>query len=371
MFTFCLAGLAFLKDPKLATAVLVVATPCPLILAAPIAFIAGMSRSTKNGIIVKHGGVFEIMRNIQAVFFDKTGTLTLGAPSIFRVYSYVAGFTEMEILRYAASLEQTSSHILAESIVASAKVEKLTLLPPERVRETTGEGIVGMIDGREYTLGKLSFLESCGVIVLDNDKEHQAQSRPTMYMARGKQYLGKIIFSDTIRKNAKQVIKELVSFGEKIDVVLITGDGNNRAQEIGKSLGIRNIKSDCLPEDKLALVHAYERKGKHVAMIGDGINDAPSLASASVGIALSSHGATAATDIADVVIVVNDLERIVTLLRISDDTVHIAKQSMFIGMSLSVLAMVFAYLGFLPPVDGAILQEGIDVLVILNALRAL
>ncbi len=371
VFTFSLATLALFKDPKLATAVLVVATPCPLILAAPIAFIAGMSRAARNGIIVKRGGVFEIVSKVRAFFFDKTGTLTLGSPSIHRIYSYLHGVSESDILRFVASLEQVSNHILAESILQRAKMEKIKLLPVSRAKETIGGGIVGMIDGREYCVGNLAFLKSYGVIVLDNDRKNQSKSKPTVYIARGKQYLGKIIFTDAIRRNAKEVIHDLSLFQGKSEIILLTGDSKERAREVGKTLGIHQVMPNCLPKDKLSLIEHYERRGNTVAMIGDGVNDSPSLAKASVGIALSTHGATVATDIADVVIVANDLDRITLLTKISLDTVRIAKQSMGVGMGLSILAMVVAYLGYLPPIQGAILQEGIDILVIINALRAL
>lgn len=371
LFTFCLAIVALFKDPKLATAVLVVATPCPLILAAPIAFIAGMSRSAKRGIIVKKGGVFEVMSKVKAFFFDKTGTLTLGTPSIHRIYSYLPGVSETDILRFTASLEQASSHILAESINQRAKTEKIKMLPVSKIKETVGGGIVGMIDGREYCIGNLPFLRTHGVIVLDNDRKNQLKSRPTVYIARGKQYLGKIIFSETVRRNARDVIRDILKHHRKTKVILLTGDTKEHAEDIAKSLGVNHVVANCLPKDKLALIKEYERRGDTVAMIGDGINDAPSLAKASVGIALSTHGATVATDIADVVIVANDIERVVSLLHISEDTVRIAKQSMIVGMGLSIIAMGFAFAGFLPAVEGALLQEVIDVVVILNALRAL
>ncbi|MFA5132200.1 MAG: heavy metal translocating P-type ATPase [Candidatus Paceibacterota bacterium] len=372
LFTFSIAGVAFLKDPHLATAVLVVATPCPLILAAPIAFIAGMSKSAKKGIIVKHGGVFEAILNVKAFFFDKTGTLTLGLPQVSLVKTHTESFSQNDVIKYAASLEQVSVHVFAQGIVSKAQAEKVVLFTPTSVTETTGEGISGTLEGRRFHIGKLSYLKTFGVSFSGEEiGKDDVKAKPTVYLAEEKTLLGSIVFSDTVRKHAKETLDEVRALQEGVDLVLITGDGEVRAREVGSSLGFVTIKANCLPKDKVDLIQAYEREGMPVAMIGDGVNDAPSLAAASLGVALGSHGATASTDIADAVIMVDDLERIVYLLKISKHTVRIAKQSMFFGMGLSVMAMTAALFGYLPPVEGAILQEGIDVLVILNALRAL
>ncbi|MFA6608607.1 MAG: heavy metal translocating P-type ATPase [Candidatus Paceibacterota bacterium] len=372
LFTFSMAGIAFFKDPHLATAVLVVATPCPLILAAPIAFIAGMSRSAKRGIIVKHGGVFETILKAKAFFFDKTGTLTLGMPQVYSVKTFVQAMSQVDIVRYAASIEQVSVHVLAQGIVTKAIGDGLKLITPTSATETTGSGVTGVLDGKEYSVGKLSFLESLGVYVSEEEKEkNKIKTKPTVYVAEGKILIGSIIFSDIVRKEVKEVLKDLLSLQKNTELVLITGDSETRAHEVGKTLGFTEIKASCLPQDKVDLVKEYESRNKPVVMVGDGVNDAPSLAVASVGIALGSHGATASTDIADAVIMVDDLDRLVYLIEISKKTTSIAKQSMGIGMGLSILAMFFALFGYLPPIEGAILQEGIDVLVIINALRAL
>lgn len=372
LFTVSLATAAFIKDPRLVTAVLVAATPCPLILAAPIAFIAGMSKSARNGVIVKHGGVFESLQKVKAFFFDKTGTLTLGAPSVLAVRSFDDTYTKEMILQIAASLEQSSSHILAESIVMYAAHASCTLLTPENVTEETSKGITGMLNGKRFFVGSISFLESHNIVLSEVVKNDNLSSQSSkVYVACNQDIIGSISFSETVRKNATHVLKELRSLYHDIHFVLLTGDKKERAQMMGKQLGLHDVVSECLPETKLALVEEYEEKGNHVVMVGDGVNDAPALAKATVGIALSSHGGTSATDIADVVIMVDDLEKIVTLVKISKHTTRVAKQSMFFGIGLSVIAMLFAFGGYLPPAEGAVLQEGIDVLMILNALRAL
>lgn len=366
--TIIAATIAYLKDPLLAVAVLVVATPCPLILAAPIAFISGMSKSAKRGIIVKHGDVFEALNRVGAFFFDKTGTLTLGHPEVSSVVVYEKNSTQEDIISIAASLEQTSPHILADAVVAYAKKNSIPHTA-STVLESTSEGLVGEIAGATYTLGTLSFLESHGVNVhAYHDVPPKKQS---IYVAKDDVLLGVIYISDRVRSNAHYVLKQLKKLKEGMLFMLISGDKEESVQKVGKELGFTHMKGECLPEDKEHIVEEYERKGIPVAMIGDGINDAPSLARASVGIAIGSHGATVATDIADAVIVVDDIERVYELALISRRTVSIAVQSIAIGMGLSVVAMAVAYAGYLPPVTGAILQEGIDILVIANALRAL
>ena len=356
VFTFVIAGVATIVRPELGVAVLVVATPCPLILAAPIAFIAGMSKSARKGVIVKHGGVFEALVKVKAYFFDKTGTLTYGSPIVENIESLDQNFSRDEILSIAASIEQFSTHILAESIFNKAKENKIVLKETGDATETVGDGVSGIIGGVTYSVGKKD------AMILDNS---------TVYVLKENIPIGKIHFSDHIRANTKEVLQKLRSISPNTEIALVTGDNNSRAQAVAKELGFSVVKSDCLPEGKVELVNEYEEKNIPVAMIGDGVNDSPALARASVGIALGYRGATAATDAADAVITVNDVSKIIDLVETSHKTIYIAKQSIFIGIGLSMVAMVFAFLGYLPPAYGALLQEVIDVLVILNALRAL
>ncbi len=384
VITFIMAGIAASFDLKLGVAVLVVATPCPLILAAPIAFIAGMSKSAKKGIIVKHGGVFEEMEKVGAFFFDKTGTLTFGFPSVKEIIVHSSHHSPQDILQYAASIEQFSNHILAQSILQKAKEDHVILVIPTDVKETVGGGVIGYINSKRYTLGKKEFLENNKIPLSDYIKNQSNSKNTLMYIAEDDEIIGTILFSDKVRENSADVIRNIHTHNNafhsdknpknkknEIETIMVTGDEASRAEEIGKAFGFTKIISKCLPEQKLSLVKEYESRGVHVAMIGDGVNDAPALASASVGIALGSHGATTSTDTADAVIMVDDIGKISDLINISHNTLKIAKQSIFVGIGLSVVAMAVASLGYLPPVYGALLQEVIDTVVILNALRAL
>jgi heavy metal translocating P-type ATPase len=370
IFTFVLAYFAYLKSPELAAAVLVVATPCPLILAAPIAFISGMNRSARHGIIVKHGSVFETLLRVKVFCFDKTGTLTLGVPSVSKVQSFSTAYNENDIIKFAASLELASQHVLARSIVEKAESEGISLVTPTKTEELFGKGIIGTIEGKVFTVCGNTYLEELAIIP-PLEKNKNSRTSIYAYVLLDGEIIGSIRFSDTVRSNAKDILKKLKSFKKDLHITLLTGDKDDRAEEVGRLLGIKDVKGNCLPQDKQAFVKSYEERDMPVAMVGDGVNDAPSLAAASLSIALGSHGATASTDIADVVIVADDLGKLERLFAISIKTVRVAKQSMLVGIGLSIVAMGAAYAGFLPPVTGAILQEGIDVLVIFNALRAL
>jgi heavy metal translocating P-type ATPase len=372
---FAIAYIAWLKDPKLAVAVLVVATPCPLLLAAPIAFISGMSKAAKEGVIVKRGRVFEIGAQISAFIFDKTGTLTKGAPTVDTILPATSDIHPSELLRIAATLEQYSTHILADSIVNEAKKQGMELAEAMSVDEVFGKGVVGSIDGRVYHVGREEYMREqkiqIGESLLQSANEQRALGEAVTFVADEKSVLGSISFTDRLRENSKEVLAELRAENTNAEFILATGDTLVRAGEIGKELGFTRIEANCLPEKKLTIIKDLEGRGMRTMMMGDGVNDAPSLAEASLGVALGNRGQNAATDAADVVITVDDISKITRLISISRRTVSIAKQSMIVGMGLSFVAMGFAYMGHLPPVYGAMLQEGIDVLVILNALRAL
>ena len=400
VITLVIAGIAWFVDPKLVAAVLVVATPCPLILAAPIAFIAGMSRSARKGIIVKHGGVFENITKTHSFFFDKTGTLTFGVPQVKEIIILKDGagggtgsetktanggatgatntaWTENKILALSASIEQFSTHILSQSIVSYANDKKLDLFIPEKFEEVIGQGISGIVkmENQEIKVadGNSTLFKLMGIKINEVAEKITAEAKNNgemaVYIAINNIAVAIIIFSDKIRDDVASILKKIKETGAEI--VLVTGDTKERAEKIGKELGFSKVVANCLPENKMDLVQKYELEGKKVLMIGDGVNDAPAIGRASVGVALGYHGATTSTDTADAIITSDNTSKILDLTKISQETVTIAFQSIFIGMTLSIVAMIFALFGYIKPISGAILQEAIDVLVILNALRAL
>jgi heavy metal translocating P-type ATPase len=370
--TLLLAGLSYavFQEPIRALAVLVVATPCPLILATPIAIISGMSRAAKRGVIVKDGGALETLSRVKTVLLDKTGTLTLGTPT---VGSVVAFSGEEDIVALAASLDQGSSHILARSLVSYAHERSVVLEQVEGFKEVFGEGVEGIINGTTYRLGKLSYLQHALKLISDTAQDFYTQQKNaggmTVFLAKEDHIVGAIAFTDEVRSDADEAVKMLEQ--NKVTVAMVTGDHEVVAQKVAASVGIRVVHADCQPEEKLALVSDAVAHHGPVAMIGDGVNDAPALARADVGIAVADHGDTASSEAASMVVIKGSLQAIADTYALSRMTIRIAQQGIIVGMSLSIIAMIVAALGYLDPLPGALLQEGIDVVVILGALRVL
>lgn len=372
IFTFSLAGLAWLLsgDPLLAFAVMVVATPCPLIIATPTAIMSGISVAAKRGIVVKHGGALEILDRVKAIVFDKTGTITFGEPSVSEVHGYT--MRKDEVIRIAASLDQISAHVLARSLVAEAQRKGMELELPMQAKETLAQGIVGDVDGETYVLGKVEFLESKGIALPSELRKvhqtHQRMGKKTIFLGHGKMVLGSIAFGDELRPETAHLFRQLQRDGIE-RLMLLSGDHSNVVKKIGTQLGIKQAIGDLSPQDKVREIEKLRRTTRPVLMVGDGINDAPALAVADVGIAMGAHGMTASSETADIVVTVDTLSRVQEAFAISHHTLRVAKQGIFFGMSVSIVLMVFASFGFVPPVVGAFLQEGLDVIVILNALR--
>ena len=375
-FTLVVAGTAWAVagDPTRGLAVMVVATPCPLILAAPIAFVGGQSRAAKAGVIVKGSGVLERLGDARAVLLDKTGTVTSGTPEIERVVPF-GTLDEDETLRLAASLDQLSVHVVAESLVRGATARGLRLVAPTAVEEDPGRGIAGVVEGRRVAVGSDGWLESHGY-ALDGDPG-QALSRAgdvgrgIVLVGVDGALAGAIVVTDPLRAGAESLAAELGELG--VDrVALVSGDRAVVAREVAASTGIEEVYADQSPADKLAVVERVRAEtAGPVVMVGDGVNDAPALALADVGIAMAGRGATVSSEAADVVITVDRADRIPLSIRIGRRSLRIAKQSVVVGLGLSVGAMFVAAFGYLPPVWGALFQEVIDVAVIFNALRAL
>lgn len=358
---YVIAGVAWFvsKDPTRFAEVLVVASPCPLILAAPIALVAGMSRSSRNGIIVKTGTTLEKMAETQSVAFDKTGTITKGALSVAEIVPE-SGISKEELLALAASAEQESSHILARSLLAYKDTPK-KLKEVSDLAEVTGSGVKAIIEGKEIRVGKPAFVSP--------QKIEKIVDQTTIYISQDEVFLGYITFTDTIRPEAKKTMEEL----RKLNVnhlLMVTGDHQKVADTIAKDVGITEVYAECLPQDKIDVIKKIPASNRPVIMIGDGVNDAPSLAIADVGIAMGAHGATAASETADAVILKDDLEKVSTAVKISKDTMKIAKQSVLIGILICTILMLIASTGIIPALFGAVLQEVVDTVSILSSLRA-
>ena len=375
-FSLAVAGIAWAAsgDPTRGLAVMVVATPCPLILAAPIAFVGGLSRAAGAGVIVKGAGVLERLGTTSTVLLDKTGTITSGDPEIEQVVE-LGALPAQETLRLAASLEQLSAHVLAESLVRGTQERGIRLMTPTGVTEEPGRGVAGVVDGHRVTVGSSGWLEARGYeSVRDHARaldDGRGAGRAKILVGIDGELEGVIVMADHLRPGAEAVAHELREAGVE-HVALVSGDRIEVAREVAASLGIEEVYAEQSPEDKLQVVRDLrERSQGTVVMVGDGINDAPALALADVGIAMASKGATVSSETADVVVVVDQVDRIPFSVNVGRRSLRIARQSVVFGLGLSVGAMVVAAFGYLPPVWGALLQEGIDVAVILNALRAL
>jgi heavy metal translocating P-type ATPase len=365
IFSLALAALGWWLsgDPVRFAEVLVLATPCPLLIAAPVAFIGGMSRAARNGIIVKSGGVLEQLAAAKTAVFDKTGTLTYGTPALTEVRSEHP-FTADELLTSVASAEQYSSHVLAASMIAAATDRGLQLHEAESAYEAATNGVVAHIQGREVAVGKFAFVAQHAP---DARRTEITPGELAVYVALGGVYAGALLASDHLRRNAKSTLQRLEELGVRQSMML-TGDAAETAQHVASELGITRVRAECLPADKVAEVGGIAERP--VIMVGDGVNDAPVLAAADVGIAMGAKGATAASESADAVILVDDISRVALAVRIGRDTVRIALQSIWLGIAISVVLMVIAAFGLIPATGGAIIQELVDLATILAALRA-
>lgn len=347
--------------------VMVVATPCPLILAAPIAIISGMSRASKAGIIVKNGTALERLAAAKSVAFDKTGTLTHGSLRVTRIQTF-NGFSQADVAGYAAALERNSNHILAASILAHAASLAAKVPTVKYIRETAGQGLTATIRGKQVLVGRSLLLDDSGIAVPQSVSRAAARQTST-FVAVGDTLAGVLYFEDGVRSDSKQTIQRLKDSGVE-DVYLITGDNEAAAQRVASQVGVRaqHVVAHALPIDKLKTV---ERVAKPpVAFVGDGVNDAPVLVAADVGIALGAKGSTAASESADIVIMQDNLSKVADVRAIAQRTFAIARQSILVGIGLSVLLMIVFATGKFKPVYGAAVQELVDVVVIFNALRA-
>ncbi len=370
--TIALAGAAwFLSgDPIRALSVLVVATPCPLILAVPVAIVSGLSRAARAGVLIKGGGVLETLASIRTIVLDKTGTLTGGSPILVFTRIATRALSEAEALRLAASLDQASTHPIAKALVAEARSRKAELVSPAHVNEAHGEGLRGRVEGKSIAVGGVGYVRR---YARTNRKflntAAAAVGTVVAAMAINGRAAALFGFADKPREGVSALLTSIRGMGVS-RIILASGDRQIVAETIAEGLPIDLVKGDLDPDAKVALVRA-EAKQAPVMMVGDGVNDAPALAVADIGVAMGATGAAAAAEIADVVIILDRLDALLPTFKIARRTRAIALQSVIAGLGLSAAGMMIAAFGYLAPISGAIFQEVVDVLVILNALRVL
>lgn len=366
ILSLIIAGIAWFlsKDATRFAEVLVVASPCPLILAAPIAFVSGMSRCASRGIIVKNGSALERIANADTFAFDKTGTLTNNHLAVSHIDA-AAGYNPDTIIAIAAAAESVSTHVLAGSLINYAKEHHIQLAPAKSIRETTGGGVFATVDQRRIVVGNPEFLASNKITGLPS----QLPNSTAIIVAVNGKYAGAIYFNDTARYGAKSTIQKLRELGVK-HIIMLTGDRQSTARQIGTQIGIKKIYAELKPTDKLAIVKSYQDRQHCVAMVGDGINDTPVLAKADVGVAIGAMGSTVASESADAVIANSRINSIAILRQISLSTTRIARQSVIAGIIICLVLEAIAAFGVIPAVVGALLQEVVDATTIISALRA-
>ena len=367
----CAAAYWGSRDPLRVLAVLVVATPCPLILATPVAVVGGINRAARRGIVFRHGSALEQLAGITVAVFDKTGTLTVGRPRVGRVW-VAPPYTEAELLRLAAAIEHGSGHLLARTLCDEAEARAIPQAAADEVIESPGEGVSGRVEGRAVAVGGRSYVlrhHPAAVEGLRDALAGAGVNKLRAYVAVDGRGAGVVEYADRIRPGITRFFRALRRLGVH-RVMLLSGDEPANAAAVARAVGIDEVYGGLLPEDKVAIVRRLVAEGERVLMAGDGTNDAPAFGSATVGIALASGGGGIAAEAADAVILADDPTRIAEAMVISRRTLRLARQSIWAGLGLSGIAMVAAGLGYIPPVAGALLQEAIDVAVILNALRA-
>ena len=362
--TLAMCGVAYLitGSPTSVLAVLVVATPCPLILATPVAVIAGISRAADLGVIVKHGIAIEQLGRARAVVFDKTGTLTLGQPSVAHVEAR-DGVSAGELLRLAAAVEQLSSHHLGRAVVEAGRARFASLPAVTDFQESPGRGVTGRVDARVLRIGSAAYLEEGGVATPGVPPDGT-----TAYVAIDGRIAGAIEFADRLRHQVPALLQRLAVLGVT-ETVMLTGDRDAPAEAIAAQAGIRTVRANLLPADKVAAVRELTARYGNVVMVGDGINDAPALAAATVGVAMGAHGTAVSAEAADVVLLVDDIARVGDAMAVSRRMRRIALQSIGVGLGVSFALMIVASFGHITPAVGAVMQEALDAAVILNALR--
>ncbi|MGO2924832.1 MAG: heavy metal translocating P-type ATPase [Pseudolactococcus laudensis] len=340
--------------------VLVVASPCPLILAAPIAFVGGMSRSSRNGLLVKNGTTIEKLSLAKTVAFDKTGTLTTGILQVKSIMPETSNHSEDDLLQIAASLEIGSNHILAKSLVKYAAEKGLALIEVTDLRESTGLGLSGIIQNKNYRIGRANFANA----------ENEKVSGTAVFLSEDDVFIGKILFEDKIRPESQHVIERLKA-QEVQHILMLTGDNEKTAELVAGELGITEVHAGLMPSEKIGILKELPETHRPMVMVGDGVNDAPALALSDVGIALGASGSTVASESADVVVLRNDLNLVPESIKISRETMKVAKEAVLIGIFICIALMLIASTGILPAIIGALLQEVIDTVSILYALKAL
>jgi len=347
---------------------LVVASPCALMASIMPALLSGIANGAKQGILFKSGVQLEIIGKVRAIAFDKTGTLTTGKPEVIQIVP-AAGYTETEVLQLAAALETYSEHAIAIAIVKAAQQQQLELPTATDVQAKIGQGIIGKVNNQIITIGKANFVEATAELT-QVSHQLQAEGKTVVWVAKGDRLLGIIAVADTVRPEAANTIKRLTNLGIE-HIIMLTGDNQQTAQYIARELGINEVYAELLPEAKVQVIKELQKQYQTVAMVGDGINDAPALAQASVGIAMGISGSDVALETADIVLMADRLEQLAKAIILGRRAQNVVKQNIVFALSCIVLLLAANFLGNITMPLGVIGHEGSTVIVTLSGLRML
>lgn len=365
----CVVTFLVTRDVQRVLAVLMVATPCPLILAAPVAFIGGINLAARERIIIRSGAALEQVGSVSTVVFDKTGTITVGVPAVSAVVAE-SGIDRRELLRLAASVERKSGHLLALAVVSAAEAAGIGISVAEGVTEASGEGVTGVVDGRQVIIGARTFVEARHPDAIAGFTSAAVGAGLRAYVLVDGKPAGVIEFADRVRPEITSVLTELRNEGVR-RMLLLSGDAIPHTMAVAAQIGISEAHGELLPADKVDIVRSLVGQGAgKVLMLGDGTNDAPALGTADVGVAMAGHGGGITAEAADIVLLADEPRGVVVAIRIGRRTMRIARQSIIVGLGLSTAGMLLASVGLISPIAAALLQEGVDVAVIVNALRA-
>lgn len=350
-----------------AVTILVVFCPCALVLATPTAIMAAIGNATKHGFLVRQGDALERLANTKIIAFDKTGTLTYGTPRVIAVQSVADVLTTKELYQMVASAERFSEHPFGKAVVQCFKKEKTDFTEVDNFQIIPGRGVYAEIEGKRVLAGNPELLTAhhVEIPVLEDTKDYIRQGCTIIYVSVNNTFAGFLALSDTVRKESEHMIDELLKLG--ICPVLLTGDHENAANTIASLLHIEDVKANCMPENKLAYIEKYQKNGMPVCMIGDGINDAPALKKADVGIAMGGVGSDIAVDAADIALVDDEVKELPHLVALSKHMMVTIKLNMTFSMTLNFIAITLAILGILNPVVGALVHNAGSIFVIINS----
>jgi len=368
VFVFLIVVYLVTRDVRTIVTLMIFTSPAELGLATPLVMIAAIARAARSGILIKGGLYLESLAKVDTMVFDKTGTLTANKPEVVRIESRSAAFSEAELLRLAAAADRRSAHPLAKAVVTHAERTQMIVPEPEQYEQLQGRGVKATIEGRKVLVGNSALLRESGV-ALTTAAENGGQT--PIHIAVDGQFVGVIFIADTLRPGARDALKNLKESGIK-RIVMLTGDNAATAKAVADELGLDEVRSDLMPEDKVAAIAELQKLGHRVAMVGDGINDAPALARADVGIAMGGGGTQAALEAADIVLMTDDLSKIAGARAIARRAYRTVQENLFVGVGVvHVLGITAALLGWIGPIEAAIIHLGPDVLVFVNSVKLL